>query len=389
MKICFISRFDSFVNLAKNFAINFRSYGDEICFIILDKDKISRQLLGKIQKELNDSNINIINYDKGVFITSDVVFLCLTGGFIKKIFRENYALLSKSNRPLLISAYPGLVYQNIYDGFASRTICDIILFPSRKEMEMYEKFCANYGLKNVGIVSGYFPKTQYKTGKELNNSIVFAEQTAVPNTKLDRLYLATRLIDLAKKNPEVTIYLKPRISRGGSSLFKPKIHILDAIDAVCERVPENLVITYNPIEYYTSRGAVCLTISSTAAIETLQFHEKIAFISDFGPSENNGWTYFDESNLKYSFQNFSIYSLKKINSKWKDSVYISSNNCIDLIRTKINCALKENTRNGILNFQKIFSKEYFEYAPPKVKSLPLLPKSIVRLYKWSKKLICD
>lgn len=358
MKICFISRFDSFVQLAKNYAMLFRQFNWEVEFVILNKENLSHKLYKAVTTELRENDIRLIEYSKDIFLKSDVVFFSLTGGFIKKIFKRNCQIFLNKNRPYLIASYPGIVYQNIIDGFCSRSICDLIIFPSFKELNEYQKFCTTYGLKNVGIVGGYFKKTNYD-GNKFENDFIFAEQTVAPNTFNDRIYLAKMLLRLAKSNPNRLVYIKPRTTLIGDSLFKTKLHIIDAIRIACKNnIPKNIIFTFKPIEFFTSQGAMCLTISSTAAIETLQFHTKIAFITDFGPAENNGSDYFCDSGVQYKFSELLIGRKKEINSAWKKSVYVVANHCFSNIREKIISDLTNKRKLGIDNTAKLFAIEY-------------------------------
>lgn len=367
MKICFISKFDSFVRLALNYAIQFKRFNWEVAFIVLEKNKLSNSQISHLNNELKIHQIKLEVYRKEILLDSAAIFFCLTGGYIKKIIRSTISLVEK-DRPYLISAYPGVVYQNIYDGFTSRSLCDLIILPSFKEKMFYERYCKEYRLTDNGIVGGYF-KNKCHIGNDFTNDVVFAEQTVVPNTISDRLYLARKLIEFAEKNHNKNLFIKPRIALSGTSLFETKLHILDALNTVKnKKLPDNLKITYEPIEYYTSQGATCATISSTAAIETLQFHDKIAFISDFGPSENNGGTYFRNSNVEYSFSELIAGHVRPINKEWKKQVYISNDKCIEKIIEKVEQEVVHNIRPGYQNSRKLYSNEYLTNPESRTKS---------------------
>lgn len=357
MKICFISRYDSFVRLACNYAIRFKQLKWDVVFVLLDQNKLSKFQVKNLKEELNFYNIILVPYKKEILEENDIIFLSLTGGYIKKILRT---IATKKERPYLVAAYPGVVYQNIIDGFASRSLCDLIIFPSFKEKNEYDLFCETNDLLNAGIVGGYFEKKKYE-GQDFSDDVVFAEQTVVPNTIYDRLYLAKKLIEFAEANPNRRLFIKPRNGVSGKSLFKTKLHIIQAFKATKRgKLPKNLIITFKPIEYYTSQGALCLTISSTAAIETLQFHNKIAFITDFGPSENNGGSYFNNSNAEYTFHEITYGKRNTINKEWKKQVYVSNNKCINQIIERIIADLKENRKIGIINSCRLFSTDYLK-----------------------------
>lgn len=367
MKICFISKFDSFVRLALNYAIQFKRFNWKVTFIVLEKNKLSNSQISHLNNQLKIHQIKLEAYRKEILLESTAIFFCLTGGYIKKIIRSIISLTEK-DRPYLISAYPGVVYRNIYDGFTSRSLCDLIIFPSFREKMLYERYCQEYRLTDSGIVGGYF-KSKCPIGDNFANDVVFAEQTVVPNTISDRLYLARKLIEFAEKNHNKNLFIKPRIALSGTSLFETKLHILDALNTVTnKKLPDNLKITYEPIEYYTSQGATCATISSTAAIETLQFHDKIAFISDFGPSENNGGTYFRNSNVEYSFSELIAGHVRAINKEWKKQVYISNDKCIEKIIEKVEQETAHNIRPGYQNSRKLYSNEYLTSQELRVNS---------------------
>lgn len=358
MKICFISRFDSFASLALNYAILFRQVNWEVEFVVLDQQKLGQELWNSIKKRLDKNLITLVKYDKNIFIRNNVIFLSLTGGFIRKLFFENLQILNKKERPYLITAYPGVVYQNILDGLASRSFCDLIILPSKRELKYYDSFVENYNLEKAGFVGGYFKKKSYG-GLPFINDIVFAEQTVVPNTVFERLYLAKKLIEIAKANEQRNLYVKPRIPIGGNSLFETKLHIIEALQiASGHQIPENLIISFKPIEYFTSQGATCMTISSTAAIETLQFHEKLIFITDFGPSENNGGLYFHDSGLEYKFSEIIAGVSKQINKEWKDEIYCPAEEQFARLIDRIMLDLRNNVKLGLRNTTVLYSTDY-------------------------------
>ena len=85
MKICFISKFDSFVRLALNYAIQFKRFNWKVTFIVLEKNKLSNSQISHLNNQLKIHQIKLEAYRKEILLESTAIFFCLTGGYIKKI----------------------------------------------------------------------------------------------------------------------------------------------------------------------------------------------------------------------------------------------------------------------------------------------------------------
>lgn len=155
--ITIICRHDSFIRKALRIAEIFREQSYHIILFIIDDYLLPKDVSKEINNLINRRGFEV---RKGwpKKLTGDICFLSLTGGFIKKFYSKYFEIIKSENRPILITGFPGICYQNVLDGIVSRSLCDILLINNKYEYEVYSKFVKKFGLHDVGIVVGFFFK---------------------------------------------------------------------------------------------------------------------------------------------------------------------------------------------------------------------------------------
>lgn len=240
----------------------------------------------------------------------DVIVLGLDGRRARAVLAglRRLPLAGRRTRPLTIALYPGIVFRHQMHGLANRFGADLILFNSPADHAHYEATCAALGVTaDRGLCFG---STVIRVSEAARpqpvwppRTIVYAEQPDVPATRIERLYLVDRLIAYARAHPERTVILKPRHAPGETTL-RPTIHHLAAIVRLAERrglVPPNLRLVYDRIEHLLDAADLCLTVSSTVALQAAARGIPFAILGDFGICEDYGTHFFIDSGCLTTF----------------------------------------------------------------------------------------
>ncbi len=119
------------------------------------------------------------------------------------------------------------------------------------------------------------------------------EQTVIPASLEERRFIALGLLTLCQRFPERTIFVKQR-KLGGMPTTNPAIYDLSSLLRVATggNLPRNLAFAEFPIAEALAQSAMTLTVSSTAAIESLAAGVPCAIISDLGIDERLANNYF-------------------------------------------------------------------------------------------------
>lgn len=230
-----LPRYDSFIKSRKNIEKLFLSFGIDL------------------------SKLNVINYPNKQLIK----VICSASGSVTFFS----GLIDKDELSIL-----------------SRVPSDLILFNCSADYSRYLELGQelNFPTDN-GYCFGY-PQLIGVQPVSINDQkdIVFFEQVIVPATFSERCYLLRKLVDLANAFPDKKIWIKPRCKPGGRTIHKQIWHLETLRKLLRIKLPENLQFSYEPVEQLLARTSLCLTISSTVAIEALAREIPTVIISDFG-----------------------------------------------------------------------------------------------------------
>ena len=379
--ITIICRHDSFTRRALQIAEVFYEQRYHIKVFIVDEYLLPESIKKEINELVDKCGFEV---KKGwpKSLTGDICFLSLTGGFIRKFYSKYFEVIKSRNRPILISGFPGLCYQNVLDGMVARSLCDILLINNEHEYEVYSKFVQKFGLRDVGIIVGFFSNINNRvdnTGMECD--FVFADQMAAPNTVKERLYLAEKLMRFCDSiRGKGRLIIKPRVMSGEKTLFDSRLYILDAIKMIRKDLPDNLLITNNNIFNYIQKGASSITVSSTVGVETLEFHDKTYFIKDFGPVEQVGGEYFVDSGSYLLMDDLIKGCRTTINSRWKMKHYQLFDK--EILLAKINEIDSKNIRPGLFNMGVVVQEDLCNFNFVETFWLQVALYKVLNKIKW-------
>jgi hypothetical protein len=121
-------------------------------------------------------------------------------------------------------------------------------------------------------------------------------------------------------------------------------------------IPENLVLSCDNIYDVLKSAELCITISSTAIIESAYAGIKSVVISDFGIRADLSNELFIGSNLFASFDDIINGQIPAINSDWVNSYAISATDNYKKLLEKLGSLLK--AKQELHNVNKAPAKQY-------------------------------
>lgn len=245
------------------------------------------------------------------------VYLGATGGFIRDFLgRMKTRFRDGTPRPLTIAGYPGVILREKLTGFANRCGCDFVLLNSSADLEEYRRFCLNYGLSTDGArLFGYAFSPFRKERKGVIQRVLFVEQSAIPSSLRERLYLAKQIVLYASIHPDREVVIKPRLVPGEKSIFTTKYHMEYLLKSLLG-LPANVRVDYGNIQRLLEETDLCLTVSSSVALQSMWYGIPTGVIRDFGIRDEYGTDFFRESGCLVSFDDLATDKLPILRPEW-------------------------------------------------------------------------
>lgn len=128
--------------------------------------------------------------------------------------------------------------------------------------------------------------TAYPAGGHDPYTVVFAAQPSVPESRKDRTYLLNRLIQHARLHPDREVLLKLRSKPGEHTTHIEELPYQKLVQKADP--PANFRLVYGHMGEVLDRTDLLVTISSTAALESLHRRIPTVVLSDLGVREALG-----------------------------------------------------------------------------------------------------
>jgi len=310
-QVAALACFDSFGKTAMNLLQAARREGAETHLYLLELPgrKLSRRQVLEIRRIDPRTRIHQRQWPQLRELRDDLSRLdALVLGLDGRRTRETQLLLQSAwagqeRRPVLVSAYPGILFRHQLEGMMDRSGVDLLCLNSESDAALYHQGCAALGLDGrnaeltgLPILWPLQPRLQVP---ELA-AIVFFEQPSVPDNPIQRKYLCRRLADLAKAWPQHPVIFKPRTSPVEATLHRHHGEMASRVEKLSRRIP-NLEISYKPSLNLLKRCGCAITVSSTAAMEAMALGISTRIVADLGVNESLGNHYFLESGALASF----------------------------------------------------------------------------------------
>ncbi|MFD7131324.1 DUF6716 putative glycosyltransferase [Streptomyces sp. NPDC059894] len=219
----------------------------------------------------------------------DVLVLALVGGGVQAVLHGLKRITEgTSERPVVVTGYVGVVYEKLADGLLLRHGADLVLANSRQDAERFRAVYEGVGADASSVTEVALPflgGAAHPGGPDIR-TVVFAAQPSVPENRRDRTYLLERLVRHARLHPDREVLLKLR-SRPGEHTTHieelPYQKLAQKLDA-----PSNFRLVYGNMGEVLDRTDLLVTVSSTAALESLHRRVPTAILTDLGIREALG-----------------------------------------------------------------------------------------------------
>ncbi|MFD5862070.1 DUF6716 putative glycosyltransferase [Streptomyces chartreusis] len=216
----------------------------------------------------------------------DVLVLALVGGGVQAMLHGLKRVWEgRSDRPVVVTGYVGVVYEKLADGLLLRHGADLVLANSRQDAERFRAVYEGVGAdaSSVTEVALPFLGGEPYTGEHDPYTVVFAAQPSVPDSRKDRTYLLNRLIKHARRHPEREVLLKLRSKPGEHTTHIEELPYQKLVQRL--EPPANFKLVYGNMGEVLDRTDLMVTISSTAALESLHRRIPTVVLTDLGVRE--------------------------------------------------------------------------------------------------------
>ncbi|MFG2786896.1 DUF6716 putative glycosyltransferase [Streptomyces sp. NPDC048419] len=227
----------------------------------------------------------------------DVVVLALVGGGVQAMLHGlGRVWEGRADRPVVVTGYVGVVYEKLADGLLLRHGADLVLANSRQDAERFRAVYEGVGADASSVTEVALPflgGAPYEGEREPSAeqgrrpyTVVFAVQPSVPDNRRDRVYLLNRLIQHARLHPEREVLLKLRSRPGEHTTHIEELPYQKLVQRL--EPPANFRLVYGNMGEVLDRTDLLVTISSTAALESLHRRIPTVVLTDLGVRETLG-----------------------------------------------------------------------------------------------------
>ncbi|MFJ5261287.1 DUF6716 putative glycosyltransferase [Streptomyces sp. NPDC088387] len=217
----------------------------------------------------------------------DILVLSLVGGGVQAMLHGLKRIWEdRPQRPVVVTGYVGVVYEKLADGLLLRHGADLVLANSRQDAERFRGVYEGVGADASAVTEVALPflgGAPY-TGEHDPYTVVFAAQPSVPDSRKDRTYLLDRMIKHARLHPEREVLLKLR-SRPGEHTTHIEELPYQKLAQRHDELPPNFKLVYGNMGEVLDRTDLLVTVSSTAALESLHRRIPTVVLSDLGVRE--------------------------------------------------------------------------------------------------------
>lgn len=247
----------------------------------------------------------------------DIAVIALGGDGCQAVLHALAAREWPRGRPLTVTGYVGIVYQGFIEGVLLRGGSDIILANSPQDAALFRSTFTQQGLDPAVIVEAPLPFLKSSSGPPPTPfTLTFAAQPEVPASRGEREYLVRRLATHARLFPDRRVLLKVR-GLPGEQLTHPEPYPYHRLLArLGPDRPANLELVAGPMSAALARTSLLVTVSSTAAAESIHRGIPTAILTDFGIRESLGNPYFAGSGCFASFDEIDAGAAPSARADW-------------------------------------------------------------------------
>ncbi|MFD5479600.1 DUF6716 putative glycosyltransferase [Streptomyces hawaiiensis] len=227
----------------------------------------------------------------------DVLVLSLVGGGVQAMLHGlGRVWENRAERPVVVTGYVGVVYEKLADGLLLRHGADLVLANSRQDADRFRAVYEGVGADASAVTEVALPflggapyEGEHDPSAKQGHrpyTVVFAAQPSVPENRRDRTYLLNRLVRHARRHPEREVLLKLRSKPGEHTTHIEELPYQKLVQSLDP--PANFRLVYGNMGEVLDRTDLLVTVSSTAALESLHRRIPTVVLSDLGIRESLG-----------------------------------------------------------------------------------------------------
>ncbi|MFZ3472450.1 DUF6716 putative glycosyltransferase [Streptomyces sp. 4.24] len=250
----------------------------------------------------------------------DVVVLALVGGAAAAVLHGARALWpGPGPRPAFVTGYVGVVYEKLADGLLLRHGADLVLANSRHDADRFRAVYRGVGADADAVVETALPflgGAPYAPVGDRTHRVVFAVQPSVPQSRADRSYLLRRAAEHARLHPDREVLVKLRSRPGEHTTHLEELPYQRLAQQLPGGLPTNCRLVYGNMGEVLDTADLLVTVSSTAALESLHRGIPTAVLTDLGVRETLGNHHFLGSGCLASWTELDAGLLPKGDPDW-------------------------------------------------------------------------
>ncbi len=254
----------------------------------------------------------------------DVLVLACVGGTIQAMLHGlARAWRTADRRPVVVTGYVGVVYEKLPDGLLLRHGADLILANSRYDAKRFRAVYDGVRADSAAVTEcalpfldgrPYDPEPARRGERPFR--VVFAVQPSVPASRKDRSYLLDRAMEHARRFPDREVILKLRSKPSEHTTHIEELPYQRLAERAKEEQPPNFRLAYGNMGEILDETDLLVTVSSTAALESLHRHIPTVVLSDLGIREQLGNHYFIGSGCFASWDELDAGYLPRPEPEW-------------------------------------------------------------------------
>ncbi|MBW5485980.1 DUF6716 putative glycosyltransferase, partial [Streptomyces bambusae] len=251
----------------------------------------------------------------------DVVVLALVGGAVQAVLHGVRALWpDEAARPVFVTGYVGVVYEKLADGLLLRHGADLVLANSPADADRFRAVYAGVGADASAVTETTLPfldGAPYEpAGSGRARTVVLAVQPSVPESRADRTYLLRRAAEHARLHPDREVLVKLRSKPGEHTTHLEELPYQRLAERLPGGLPANCRLVYGNMGEVLDRTDLLVTVSSTAALESLHRGIPTAVLTDLGIREALGNHHFLGSGCLASWDDLDAGQLPEGDPDW-------------------------------------------------------------------------
>ncbi|MFI0979849.1 DUF6716 putative glycosyltransferase [Streptomyces sp. NPDC021093] len=267
----------------------------------------------------------------------DVIVLALVGGSVQALLHGLARLWpGPSRRPVLVTGYVGVVYEKLADGLLLRHGADLVLANSPHDEGRFREVYEGVGADASAVTGARLPFLGGAPYGGVADAVVFAAQPSVPEKRADRAYLLRRLVEHARLYPGREVVLKLRSKPGEHTTHVEELPYQRLVQDLPVAPPPNFRLAYGHMGEVLDRAGLLVTVSSTAALESLHRRIPTAVLTDLGVREPLGNHHFLGSGCLTSWDRLDAGHRPTADAQWlvRHGV-VTQNDPYEAVREKI------------------------------------------------------